>query len=132
MSPRVQDESSTMVRAFPCPRCGSTAVRKSMPRSAGERLVRAWTPYHYFLCRDCEYRGHHLGPVPTTPGSDADRITSRPLEYRDRQEAQRRARRLVVSICVAATMGAASGLYLHGCRYRSELEATTEAGVEGR
>jgi hypothetical protein len=92
-----------------------------MPRTGLERLVRAWTPYHYFLCRDCEYRGAHLGMVPSSSGGAGDRVTSRPVEQRDQAAGRRRRQQLVTSFLLAAALGTASGAYLHSCRRSSEV-----------
>lgn len=113
-----------------CPRCGSQAIRRSMPRTRFERLVRAWTPYHYFLCRECEYRGSHLGAIPLAAGGDARQVPSRPLEVRDHEAHRRRRKQLVLSFVVASVLGIASGVYLQSCRHSSELEQMQASEVE--
>jgi hypothetical protein len=94
-----------------------------MPRSAFERLVHKLTPYHYFLCRACEFRGKRLGPIPVFLASRRDQtpLPSRPVEHRDREAVRRRFRQALVSVLIATALGAASGVYLHGCRQKAEL-----------
>lgn len=112
-----------------CPRCGSKAIRRSMPRTGIERLVRAWTPYHYFLCRECEYRGSHLGAIPRAAEGDVD-VPSRPREVRDNDADRRRRQRVVFSFMIASVLGIASGVYLQSCRHSAELEQIQAAEVE--
>jgi hypothetical protein len=123
MSRGVSTQGETRKKALRCPRCGSEAVRRSMPRTGFERLVRAWTPYHYFLCRDCEYRGAHLGAIPASGAHSATGLTSRPVEVRDRQAQRRQMKRVASAILLASLLGAASGLYLHGCHREAELRS---------
>lgn len=115
-------QSEPVSRPAACPSCGSSNLRRSMPRTAFERLMRAFTPYHYFLCRDCEYRGVRVGPLSSSQdgGTTGIHHPSRPLEPRDRQATRQRIYRTVLSVLFALALGAASGVYIHGCRERSQ------------
>lgn len=105
-----------------CPRCGSSAIRRSMPRSGWERLVRASTSFHYFLCRECEHRGCRWGQILVDGGTQAPHLPSRPVEVRDQEAVRRRRRQVATSIALAAALGAATAVYLHDCRRLSETD----------
>jgi hypothetical protein len=105
--------------AFTCPRCGSIRVRRSMPRDAWERFVRSVTPFHYFLCRDCDHRALHVGRVPVGDGTGAP-WPGRPVEERDRRAARVKARNTVLTALLAVMLGAAAGVYVHSCRQSQE------------
>jgi hypothetical protein len=106
-----------------CSVCGSTRVRRSMARSAVELLVRKLTPFHLYVCRDCEHRGWHLGPVPDIATHPLDQcslmLSARPVEQRDIDVSRRRWRQTALSLLVAITLGAFLGCYVHGCRQPS-------------
>ena len=123
------EEAKTTPSRLKCPRCGSDAIRRSMPRTAFERLVRAWTPYHYFMCRACDYRGMRFGPIssPSAIERGEASLPSRPIEVRDREAGRRRLRQAVTSLLIATALGAASGVYLHGCRQKAELATPPSA-----
>lgn len=108
-----------------CPECGSRRVRRSAPRSAAERLVRAVTPLHRFRCRDCAHRGWHLGAIPSRRHRDRELPAGRPLERRDIEAKQLKRKRLVSSVLVAVALGAAAGVYVHDCRQRLDTIAPT-------
>jgi hypothetical protein len=108
-----------------CPRCKSRDVRRSMPRGPWERLVRRLTPYHYFLCRECSYRGFHFGAV-TAGSGDGPALPSRPVEVRDQEARRRRIRQVATSILLATVMGVGAGVMIHSCRQRAESAQTLE------
>ena len=91
-----------------------------MDRTTVELLVRKLTPFHLFLCRDCEYRGWRLGALPgsTEPAPDQSALglPVRPIEYRDHAHRRWRLRHAAISFLVAALLGAWLGGYVHGCQ----------------
>ena len=112
--------------AFHCPRCASTNVRRSKAKTAGERLLRYLTPFHYYRCRKCGHRGLHLGRVPTPPAGhehDPSKTPGRPLERRDLEEALERRKRLLWTVLLAVALGALAGKYVHSCQQRAEQAA---------
>ena len=112
-----------------CPRCGSTRVRRSMAKNPGEKLVRYLTPFHYYRCRKCGFRGKHLGRVPTLHAHqdlDPSKTPGRPLERRDLDEVLERRKRVFWSVFVAVALGAMAGVYVHGCQQRAESAAPAE------
>src|SRR5512139_3938822 len=119
----MSDPVGTATISPTCPRCGSVQLRRSMPRTLAERAIRACTPLHLFLCRDCEHRGWRLGRLAAADhGDHLDHgLPARPLEARDHAFHSRRRRRILVSVAIATLLGAAAGVYLHGCQQRAEL-----------
>jgi hypothetical protein len=112
-----------------CPRCGSSNVRRSKAKTAGERLVRYLTPFHYYRCRHCGHRGTHLGRVPVHQArSDLDpsKTPGRPLERRDLEESLERRKRVFWSVVLAVGLGALAGKYVHSCQQRAEQAAPAE------
>jgi hypothetical protein len=103
---------------FHCRMCRSTHVRRSAPHTTFERVVRKITPFHLYRCRDCEYRGWHLGPAALAKheASESAAPAGRPRERRDVESGRLKRRRIVGSLILAAILGAASGLYLHSCQ----------------
>jgi ribosomal protein L37AE/L43A len=115
--------------ALHCPRCGSSNVRRSKAKTAGERLVRYLTPFHYYRCRKCGHRGAHLGRVPTAHAHhdlDPSRTPGRPLERRDLEESLERRKRVFWTVVLAVALGALAGKYVHSCQQRAETSAPAE------
>jgi len=103
-----------------CPICGSGRIRRSMPRTGWEHLVRAITPLHLYMCRDCEHRGWRFGSLPDvvihSPDQQTLGLPSRPVERRDNDAARRRWRRAIISFVFAVLLGALFGRYVHSCQ----------------
>ncbi len=50
----------------PCPSCGEKGVlKRSRPRTAWERIVKTITPFGYYRCKKCGWRGPILKYVMT-------------------------------------------------------------------
>lgn len=112
---------------FRCPHCGSDNVRRSLPRSLFEDIVRSLTPYHLYFCRDCEGRGWKIGALKLADGATPTRPAfGRPLEPRDTTARRRRWRRLVLTVIIAIGLGVATGVRLHSCAQQSALPAGSE------
>lgn len=94
-----------------CRACGSFHLRRSHARNGLERLGRALTPLRFHRCADCGERGYHLAW--STEPSVRPRHLVRPApppgrrqELRDAVASRLHRRRLVVSVILAACLGA--------------------------
>jgi predicted RNA-binding Zn-ribbon protein involved in translation (DUF1610 family) len=90
--------------SFPCPKCGSIGVRKSKPKTGGEKLLRA-AGIHFYRCPDCRQRGRHRGPIHRR-GSTA------PVRRSQRKAALRRKATVAAALALAALLGLGAGYYL--------------------
>lgn len=114
-------------RAFRCPHCGSTDIRRSLPRNLFEDVVRSLTPYHLYFCRDCQSRGWKLGALKVSDDPVAARPAfGRQLEPRDTTARRRRWRRLLLTIVFAIALGVATGIRLHSCAQQPVLPLGSE------
>ncbi len=98
---------------FLCPHCGSARVRRSAPHTFSERVLRAFTPYHFYRCRDCGRRGRYLG---TLPSGDHHGPSGRPMERRDVAALRKRRHRIVTWAILSIALGIAAGMYVHSCQ----------------
>ncbi len=117
---------SNTFRAFRCPHCGSTNVRRSLPRSLVEDVVRSLTPYHLYFCRDCESRGWKVGVLKVSDDPAPATAFGRQLEPRDTAARRRRWRRLLLTIVLAVALGVATGVRLHSCAQQPVLPLGSE------
>ena len=103
------DTGATGPGGFHCPRCSSSRVRRSAPHSVGERLLRAFSPLHFYRCRDCGHRGVHMGALERAGAG------GRRLESRDIEDMRARRLRAMVLMILAAAVGAIAGLNIYSC-----------------
>lgn len=91
-----------------------------MPHTMWEYTVRSLTPFHLYMCRECERRGWRLGALPDSVIHGPDQkelgLPTRPVERRDSAVSRRRWRRAIVSFVFALVLGAWFGRYVHGCQ----------------
>ena len=118
--PEPTESGTQTVRAFTCPSCGSTRVRRSAPKGLSEQLIRSFSPFHFYRCRDCGRRGRYLGRGLAGEERGHGGRSGRPIENRDIRAARRRKRRLWVAVVLSLGLGALAGLYLHSCQQRAE------------
>lgn len=98
-----------------CPRCGAQRLYRSRARSFPEQLVRTVTPFHVYRCHACGLRNWTFGRAPRAMPDQKDfGLPTRPLESRDSEWWRKRRRRIVLSVLVAATVGAATALWFIG------------------
>ena len=115
-------------RAFLCPHCRSKDIRPSSPHDFIEIAVRKLTPLHLYKCRECDHRGWRFKSRPRESSASAGVAGSgRPPEPRDRARRREDRRRALTMLLIATALGAASGIYLHGCQQGAE---TTEASAQ--
>ncbi len=99
-----------------------------MAKTPWEKGVRLLTPFHYYRCRKCGFRGKRVGRVPSSGHrhEDPSQTPGRPLERRDLEEVFERRKRLLWTVLFAVALGAAAGKYIHGCQQRAEQAGPTE------
>ncbi len=106
-----------------CGRCGSVRLRRSRARTRFEMAIRALTPIHFHICRDCGKRGWHAGAT-RVPLTEAVR---RHAESHSTNPAEHLRRRRVWAIAIlACLLGLSLGVGLHSCDTKPAPPSTME------
>ncbi len=107
---------------FHCPRCGSARARRSGPHTLEERMLRAFTPFRPYRCRDCGHRGWRWGTGRVRlRRARPTAIPGRRPERRDLADIRRRRMRRTAAVLAAIGLGATAGVLLRECGQRTDF-----------